>query len=256
MNDLPYGLKPLMTDGGKIELIERDTYRLSIPEGPGGRYRLAQMDNYEALKRMDFPHQTPFQLEVEARACAKVVPGTWGFGIWNNPFGMGTLAGKRSRWPALPNCAWFFFASSENYLTLRDDLPANGAMATTFSSPVWPAGLLALGAPVLGLMLIPTGRQLLRWIGRKIVRQKAVGLEEDPSEWHEYRLKWEKQRVDFYVDSEWTLGTNISPQGRLGLVIWIDNQYAALPPDGRFRYGTLPNPEPVWIEMRRLFLNR
>ena len=42
----------------------------------------------------------------------------------------------------------------------------------------------------------------------------------------------------------------IAPHGRLSLVIWIDNQYAALPPVGRLRYGTLPNPAPAWMEIR------
>ena len=46
--------------------------------------------------------------------------------------------------------------------------------------------------------------------------------------------------------------TNISPNGPLSLVIWVDNQYAALPPRGRLRYGTLPNPEPAWLEIREL----
>jgi hypothetical protein len=255
MIQLPYGLEFLNAGGGKIAPIEGDAYRLSIPEGPEGRYRLAQLDNYGHLKRRDFPHRAPCQIQVEMRACAESLPGTWGFGIWNDPFGMGVLAGKGSRWPVLPNCAWFFFASSENYLALRDDLPANGAMAATFRSPQWPAGLLALVSPGLALMLNPAGRRLLRRLGRKIVQQDTVRLEADPSEWHEYKLEWKNQQDDFYVDGVSVLGTKISPQGRLGLVIWIDNQYASLPPDGRFKYGMQSNEEPAWIEMRRLIIN-
>ena len=38
----------------------------------------------------------------------------------------------------------------------------------------------------------------------------------------------------------------------LGVVIWIDNQYAALPPDGRLRYGTLENQERAWIEIKNI----
>jgi hypothetical protein len=50
------------------------------------------------------------------------------------------------------------------------------------------------------------------------------------------------------------LQTDISPSGPLSLVIWIDNQYAALPPNARLRYGTLPNPEPAWMEIKELSL--
>jgi hypothetical protein len=35
------------------------------------------------------------------------------------------------------------------------------------------------------------------------------------------------------------------------LVIWVDNQYVALPPDGRLGFGTLANP-PTWVEIAHL----
>jgi hypothetical protein len=35
----------------------------------------------------------------------------------------------------------------------------------------------------------------------------------------------------------------------LGLVLWIDNQYAAFPPTGRLRIGSLLNPESAWLEL-------
>jgi hypothetical protein len=57
--------------------------------------------------------------------------------------------------------------------------------------------------------------------------------------------------VIFLVDGVRVLETEVSPDGRLGVVIWIDNQYAALPPDGRMRYGTLENPERAWIEIKQ-----
>jgi hypothetical protein len=41
----------------------------------------------------------------------------------------------------------------------------------------------------------------------------------------------------------------------LGFVLWVDNQYAAFPPDGRIRFGSLENPEPAWIEVRNLSIN-
>jgi hypothetical protein len=40
--------------------------------------------------------------------------------------------------------------------------------------------------------------------------------------------------------------------GPLGLVIWIDNQYAAWRPDGTLRMGVLANPHPAWMEISEL----
>jgi hypothetical protein len=52
------------------------------------------------------------------------------------------------------------------------------------------------------------------------------------------------------VDEVLTLKTPTAPRGPLGLVLWIDNQYAAFPPNGRLGYGMLANPEPAWLEIR------
>jgi hypothetical protein len=56
------------------------------------------------------------------------------------------------------------------------------------------------------------------------------------------------------MDGATILSTPVSPSGPLALVIWIDNQYAALPPTGRFSFGALPNPQPAWIEISDLSL--
>jgi hypothetical protein len=70
------------------------------------------------------------------------------------------------------------------------------------------------------------------------------------TEWHSYNLVWEPGQIRFCLDEEDILQTNIVPSSPLSLVIWVDNQYAALPPKGRLRYGTLPNPQPAWMEIR------
>lgn len=231
-------------------------WRLQIPAGPSGKYRLSQVDDYRGRARRNFPWQPPFRLELQARASDHNIPGTWGFGLWNDPFGMAILSGVDAlRLPALPNTAWFFFASPENYLSLRDDLPAHGALAAAFRAPHWPPPVLLLGFPVLPLMLFPAGVRLLRRLVRQVVRQDAVRLQADPTEWLAYRMEWVRDRVIFRVDDETILESRCTPQGNLGLVIWVDNQYAALSPDGRVGFGTLANPEPAWIEIRRLRIN-
>jgi len=243
-------LKASVTPGARVEMSGEANWRLSIPAGPGGSYRLAELDDYGGFRRRSFSWKAPFQLRLRARASAALIPGTWGFGVWNDPFGLGIFSkAKGVRLPVLPNAAWFFFASPPNYLSFRDDLPAQGALATTYRSARWPAALLALGLPAILMLAVPTTARLLRRLARRFIHQDADLLQLDVTEWHEYRMEWRQGSVDFHVDDQLVFQTGIAPQGPLGLVIWIDNQYAAFPPDGRLRYGTLPAQEDAWIEV-------
>ncbi len=74
--------------------------------------------------------------------------------------------------------------------------------------------------------------------------------------WLDYALDWTPDQVSFWLDGKLVLQTNIAPKGPLGLVVWVDNQYAALPPDGRLKFGTLSNPEPASIEVADLSLSQ
>jgi hypothetical protein len=247
-------MRASLTQGAKIEQVLPGTWRLSIPGGPQGTYRLAQLDNYRELKRRSFPYKEKFRMSLEARASQPSLPGTWGFGLWNDPFGMGILAGRGLRLPDLPNTAWFFYASAQSYLSLHDDLPANGLLCAAFLSPHVPPVLLALAAAGLPLMLIPAAARLLLRLARRVVSQAGTALHVDPCAWHEYSLDWSPDRARFRLDGENVLQTQVSPRGPLGLVIWIDNQFAALPPGGRVRYGMQANLESAWIEIRDLHI--
>ena len=244
------------TPGSRVEQLGASSWRLSLPSGPAGQYRLAQIDDYTRLVRSKFPWRPPLALSLRARASAPVVPGTWGFGFWNDPFSlsMGFSGGVR-RFPALPNAAWFFIASPPNYLSLRDDLPAQGALAAAFRSPHLPVPLLALGAFIFPLFFWRFSAQWLRRMGRRLIQQDAVALSLDLTQWHLYRLTWLLEETAFFVDGACVLKTKVSPQPPLGLVIWIDNQFAALPPKGRLSFGTLPNPQAAWIEVEHIELD-
>jgi len=117
------------TPEASVTPLKVGAWRLEFPPGPQGRYRLAQLDDYSHQSRKSFPWQPPVTLSLQARVSAPALPGTWGFGLWNDPFS------------------------------------------------------LSLG---------------------------------------------------------------------FGGVLWIDNQYAAFPPDGRLSYGTLASPESEWLEIRLL----
>ncbi len=246
-------LKPTLTPGAQVTPLGENAWRLEIPSGPAGRYRVAQLDDYGSRPRRQFPWHPPFRLSLQARASAEIIPGTWGMGLWNNPFGMAILSGVEIlRLPALPEAAWFFFASPPNYLSFRDDLPADGPLAATFRSRRIPAALLALGAPGLPLLLLPPAARLARRIARRLVGQSSARLDLSTIGWHSYEMEWLPERVMFWVDGNIVHQTGVSPRGPLGLVIWVDNQYAAIPPSGRLGFGALENPQPAWIEIRRL----
>lgn len=247
-------LRPLTTGGGHVDEMGTGTFRLRIPAGPAGQYRLAQVDDYHHLPRSRFPWGPPLGLSLRARASHQDLPGTWGFGLWNDPFfavGLG-FGGTARRLPALPNAAWFFHGSPPNHLTLRDDLPPRGFLAAVFSAPRFPSPALALGLPLLPFLLWQPGVRALRRLARVVVQEDSVRLDVDPTAWHQYRLEWTKDGARFAVDGRTVLETAVSPRAPLGLVLWIDNQYAALPPDGRLAFGTLSHRQEVWLEVDAL----
>ena len=227
-------------------------WRLAIPDGLRGRYRLAQLDDYMHLPRRAFGWQPPVTLHLRARASAFSFPGTWGFGLWNDPFGFAIgFGGTGRRLPALPNAAWFFHASAENYLSLLNNTPANGFFAGTFRSPRWPSPLLAPALLTLPLLALRPTSRLLRRLASRLVRQEGSAVSVDVTQWHEYSIHWKADFVIFLVDGAEILRTPLAPGGPLGLVLWIDNQYAAWRPDGRLGYGTVENPA-AWLEIENI----
>ncbi len=243
-------LQPNLTPGATVTETRPGAWRLEIPAGAKGRYRLAQLDDYRSLPRKHFPWRPPLRLCLRARASAADLPGTWGFGLWNDPFSLSLgLGGAAQRFPALPDAAWFFYASPPNYLSFRNDLPAQGFLAATFRALPLPAPLLALGSPLGALLVLPLAAGLARAALRRAVRQDAALVQTEVTAWHTYCIHWAADGVRLLVDEQNVLETPISPRGPLSLVLWIDNQYAALPPRGRLAYGTLPNPQPAWLEL-------
>lgn len=87
---------------------------------------------------------------------------------------------------------------------------------------------------------------------RAVVTPPEKAVRVDPAQWHRYRLEWSLKRVSFEVDEVRAFESAVSPNPPLGVVIWIDNQYAAFTPQGKIRFGVLANPEPAWLEVKDL----
>jgi len=248
-----HSVTPRFTPGANVEEISRgdhhNTFHLSIPTGSADKYRLAQLDDYTKLARGRFPLRSSLTLRLSARASSNSIPGTWGFGLWNGPFGLSLgFGGNPFRLPALPNAVWFFGASNENYLSFQDDKPAQGFLAQTFRSPRFHPLLIPAGAA------LPFSRKTTRRLMGKVIGEDGIGLSVDVTQWHKYRLDWREDQVAFEVDNTQVFESTVSPEPPLGLVIWIDNQYAAFTPEGKIGFGVFETPEPAWLEIKDIEL--
>lgn len=239
-------MKTRTTPSASIEKTEKG-YLMKIPAGDSSTYRFAQIDDYFGLPRRKFPHHS-LTLSLRARTSNLSLPGTWGFGFWNDPFGMSLGFGaNRFRLPTLPNAAWFFGASQENHLSFGDK-PAQGFLAQTFRSPKFHPMLIPAG------LVFPFSRRVTRNLLGKVIGEDASALSVDVTQWHGYRLEWSENRVVWYVDESRVFESPVSPHPPLGLVIWIDNQYAAFTPEGRMSYGVLEGNE-EWLEIKDLVMS-
>jgi hypothetical protein len=240
-------MKARATRGASVASTERG-WRLGIQKGDSSGYRDAQLDDYSQLPRHQFPHRS-LSLSLRAKISSISAAGTWGFGLWNDPFGLSLgFGGSPFRLPALPNAAWFFYASPQNYLSFTDDKPAQGFLAQTFRSPKFHPLLILAG------LALPFSRKVSRKILSKVIDEDSSAVSVDVTQWHRYRLEWEAKRVLFYVDDALVFESLVSPHPPLGVIIWIDNQYAAFTPEGKIAAGVLEGEE-EWLEVEDIVIS-
>ena len=188
-------------------------------------------------------------LSLRAKVSSISPAGTWGFGLWNDPFGLSLgFGGSPFRLPALPNAVWFFYASPQNYLSFTDDKPAQGFLAQTFRSPKFHPLLIPAG------LALPFSRGAARKLLSKVIDEDSVTVSVDVTQWHRYKLEWNLTRVLCYVDDALVFELPVSPNPPLGVIIWIDNQYAAFTPEGKIAFGVLAGEE-EWLEVEDIVIS-
>jgi hypothetical protein len=177
--------------------------------------------------------------------------GTAGFGFWNAPYG-----DPSRRRPALPQAAWFFYASEPNDLPFAPDNPGRGWFVSTIGvTPVAAVSLLPISLFVFALNRFDSLRRRIWPAVRVRMGISAAPVNQDMTEWHEYTLNWEDDNCRFAVDGQLVLDSPHSPRGSLGFVCWLDNQFLVLTPRGRFRSGVLSTMADQWLEVADLQLS-
>lgn len=245
--------RKLEINGGRVENPASGAYNLVLPPISKG-YADAQIDDYGRLKRANYPWRPGTRLSLKARFSHNEdeLVGTAGFGFWNAPFGDPTVP-----WPTLPQAAWFFYGSPPTNLPLALEGAGRGWFASTVNARSRQAFMLLPAAPL--VLLLNQFRPLRERIW-PLVRQRLGitfrPLQLDLTQWHTYRLDWEKTGCTFLVDGETVLQTSTASPGPLGFVCWVDNQYMVLTNRGRFGWGTKPTAAEQSLHITNLQINQ
>jgi hypothetical protein len=248
-------LRELAINSGVVTAVAPAAWRLRLPPTPAG-YADAQIDDYGLVGagRRHYPWSPGTRLRVQARFShpAGALLGTAGFGFWNAPFGDPTV-----RRPALPQAAWFFYASAPGDLPLAPQGPGRGWFAATLDAAAPRALALIPVAPL--VLLLNQVAALRRRLWPTVQRRLGISfapLDASMTVWRSYELAWRADGCVFTVDGRVVLQTPFAPRGPLGFVCWIDNQYLAVKAHGRYAWGVLPTSTEQWLEVAALQLER
>ena len=123
-------------------------------------------------------------------------------------------------------------------------------MAQTFRSPKFHPLLILAG------LTLPFSRKAARKLLSKVIDEDGVALRVDVTQWHAYRLEWSEKRVVWYVDEVLVFESPVSPNASrpLGVIVWIDNQYAAFTPEGKIAFGVLEGGN-EWLEIEDIVIS-
>jgi len=226
-------------------VVDAESYRLTVPAADSSTYHNAQITSYTT--RRDILYRAPLRLSLVAQGEGDW-QGTAGFGFWNHPFAPG------ERGVRLPRALWFFFASAHSDMALAKGVAGHGFKAATFDAIRWPFLALLPAAPI-GFLLM---RQHALYERLWPIGQRAIGVDEVALDarllqtQRAYALEWRQDSARFTIDGQTVFTTRCVPQGPLGFIAWIDNQYAVVTPQGRFGWGLVDVPQPQTLVINQI----
>lgn len=227
---------------------------LQIPALDGSAYANAQIDSYSRSTPHQFSFKPPLELTLHARFSHNVMHGTSGFGFWNHPFGaQGDVL-------APPCNVWFFHASAESNMQVKPGQPGHGFKAATLDSGGWlprlPGRMMQLANGVASRLMRNTAlaRLLLRGAQVAVRAHEQVLDHIDRTQWHSYRISWQRDIACFFVDEALVLRAPAPPRNKLGFVAWVDN-YRAIAADGQYAFGLLRCDQPQSLELKDIHIH-
>ena len=245
-----------LVNGGEL-IVRNDGLRLVVPHASRNRYSNAQIDDYSGLSHARYPWHPPLRLTARVHFGGLLL-GTAGIGFWNHPFVPLPIPGVP--WavagaPIPPRAIWFFHASPPNDMAIAQGVPGRGWKASMLDA-LHPSALRwAPLAPA--VMLLNRWPAMERRIWPRVQRDLRISealIDTSPLDWHEYVLEWRRDGACFAIDGQIVHETDRTPDGPLGFVAWIDNQYAIATRWGQLGYGLLDVPRPQWLDLQQVHI--
>jgi hypothetical protein len=233
----------LCVTGGGVQALGDAGLRLGLTGAAAGGLGVAQLDEGPP-SRAAGDWRPSVRLRVRARWShpADALIGTSGFGFWNDPVGPGGFTRP-------PAWVWFAHYSPPSHVAFGAHGPGHGPRGAALSAPA--VGRVGLTLGNLALRLPGVGKLAVGAAGR-MARGGDLALTTSLTDWRDYELTWRSEGVTFAVDGAPLGRVGGAPPGPLGFVAWMDNQWAALRPDGRAAGGYLAVAGPQWLEIARI----
>jgi hypothetical protein len=95
-------------------------------------------------------------------------------------------------------------------------------------------------------------RRIVFSLAEHFYRAAETLIPADPRMWHRYEIDWRLDSAQFRVDDSLVLSTPATPLPPLGLILWIDNQYALASPSKAFGFGVQGVGTDQWLEITDL----
>ena len=232
---------------GAAWVEENGALKMTIQDAAAGMLSVAQIDDYLHLPRQGYLWRPPLRLKTRLRVAhpSSGLLGTAGIGFWNNPM---PLWGTRME--VKPNWIWFYYASPDSTIALTDG-PTSGWKASIVHAGPGGETMMALSDRLLRLPVVGPALSGMRMPAHENSLDAI-----DFTVWRDLTIEWLEDEISFWVDGVVVLHAHLQLQVPQAFVAWLDNNYAALTPDGKFDIGNLAVAQEQSLELSHVEIIR